>query len=202
MPVESPSATAATETPVRRLHRSLSHASLVGRKHVNAALASEKPARYFSSTRGFFSDIKVFQIGIVAIEALWTAVHLYPGSLPPAPAAAASWSSYVPELAKLASSSLWAPFGLWLLTSVVAPLVLAFVFNFGGAAKLDSVNFWISRGLIAYVVYGNEVSIGGLLSPSLIQQVNSAYPGKWIGMIIAALLGGFESVYYSISSKS
>ena len=189
--------TTVAESPTQRLQRSLSRASLAGRKHFHDTLSSPKPAHAVSSTRAFLSDLKVIQSAIVSVEALWTLIHLYPQQQPPP-----STILTADIASSLTSASLWAPFALWIITGVVIPLVLAFFCNVpSNNVKVDPLTFSISRGLIAYIIYGNKVSVGGLLNRSLINQVNSAYPGRWVGMIIAASLGTVESIYHAILTQ-
>lgn len=221
---ESPTPSDAAETPARHsllpqvaIPTSLATGSRTTdrptrwtRKRIYDALSDSRPVHWISVLREWLSDFKVIQVLIVVVEAIWVVIHLLPvrGS--------ASWPDFLP----LASSSVWASFSLWLLTNVLVPLAFAFFCNVSKAtilrnhnrvystrsvsvaaseeSNIDYLSFCIARGLIGYIIYGNKVSVAGLLSRSAISKVNAAYPGRWVGMLIAASIGAVETLYQAV----
>ena len=224
VPIESPSLPSSTRgrrsiLPLPQVRVSLpngvSSVSGQARKRVSDSLSAISPKpllQAINTTRDFLSDLKIIQILVIMIETSWIFLHLLPVNSP-APMSTklpkwttSSWKTYsttFPDHAftDLISGSLWTPLLLWISTSIILPLFVAFFFNVGGSSsgnQLDYLTFSIARGLIGYIIYGNKVSIGGLLDRTLIMKVNSAYPGRWIGMIITASLEGIESLYHAI----
>lgn len=134
--------------------------------------------------------------------------------------------SSFPDLLTLTSgSAIWAPLSLWGFTNVFIPLALAFFCNVSKAtimqnqnrvystrsvskaaeaeSDIDLFTFCIARGLVAYVVYGCRANVFfGLVSRSLVGRVNAAAPGRWVGMVVNAVIGAVEVFYQAILRNS
>ncbi|KAK2758361.1 hypothetical protein FQN54_004210 [Arachnomyces sp. PD_36] len=124
-----------------------------------------------------------------------------------------------PDLFVLLTSQFWAPFSLWLTTSLFLPLLVSYFFNLslkaqttsmppppkrGAAArsnvekKFDPLVFNISKALVAYFVYANHFTFWNVFSNFSIERANSAIPGGYAGVLTGAAVGGIGSVYEAI----
>lgn len=116
----------------------------------------------------------------------------------------------VPDFFILVDGSFWAPFSLWLLTSLFLPLSVAYFFNFSLQATqqqsgnrnhdaqkttFDPLSFNIARALIAYLVYAKHFTFWDLYSVFSIDKVNASVPGQWTGMLTGTAIGLVGTLY-------
>lgn len=127
-----------------------------------------------------------------------------------------------PDLFVFLTAQFWAPFALWLTTSLFLPLLVSYFFNLSlkaqsasmpppakrGTAsrrdagkKFDPLVFNISKALVAYFVYANHFNFCDMVSNFSIERANSAIPGGWGGVLTGAAVGGIGSVYEAILSR-
>lgn len=126
----------------------------------------------------------------------------------------------VPDLFVLVDGSFWAPFSLWLLTSLFLPLVVAYFFNIswhtaqqqsgpstrrGTAASraaqsttFDPLSFNIAKALIAYLVYAKHFTFWDLFSAFSVAKVNASVPGQWTGILTGTAIGLVGTLYEAI----
>ncbi|KAI9833934.1 MAG: hypothetical protein M1819_003443 [Sarea resinae] len=115
----------------------------------------------------------------------------------------------------LLTSSFWAPFTLWLTTSLFAPLGFAYFFNLTLQTKpshatrgatnhvkqFDPLTFNIVKALVTYLVYGQGVTFGGYVGDESAVRVDGAMPGGYRGVLIGAAIGALTSVYEAVLKK-
>lgn len=136
----------------------------------------------------------------------------------------------MPDVFILLTGAFWAPLSLWLLTSLILPLVMAYFFNIslkassshgrrvtrastgpagargvssvqGGLMSFDPLIFNIAKALICYLVYVEHFTFFGLFSHFSIERVNVSIPGQWAGMVTGAAVGVIGTLYEAILSK-
>lgn len=127
---------------------------------------------------------------------------------------------YLPDMFLVLTASFWSPALTWVLTSLVLPCLFGYFFNLsatsGASAPgprtraraqaaaetvVDPLTFSIVKALVSYVVYGQGVTFGGLLSEASIERLNSAvyggYKGIMVGTAITALVSMYDAVLRS-----
>jgi len=109
----------------------------------------------------------------------------------------------VPDLFVLFTTSFWAPFMVWLLTTVVLPGLNAVVFNLvstsnkeGAAYKADPLTYSVTRALCVYLVHYKGFTFGGLLGQAAVANVGNTV-GRELQMIGAAI-GGIAALWVGI----
>jgi hypothetical protein len=118
----------------------------------------------------------------------------------------------LPDLFLLVSGEFWAPFSLWLLTSVLVPLFFAYFFNLslktkGTKAhpavpfKFDPFIFNITKGLVSFLVYARHFTFWDTYLHYTIERVASRLPGGWPGTLTGAAIGGAGSLYEAVLRK-
>lgn len=126
----------------------------------------------------------------------------------------------------LEPTAFWAPFTLWLLTSMILPAIASYFINIplkakpapahatrtstssGSGSKAASpvssplVSDWfmfnLAKGLICYFVYADHVQLFGLFSNYTIATVNEAVYGGVSGMITASGVGAAAALYEAV----
>lgn len=118
----------------------------------------------------------------------------------------------------LVTASFWSPALTWLLTSFVIPAVSGYFFNLGAtnaasqprtrsraaaAAEyaVDPLTFSVAKALVTFVVYGQGVTFGGLLSEISIARLNNAVYGGYKGVLTGAAVTALASFYDAILKK-
>ncbi|KAK2802648.1 hypothetical protein FQN50_007256 [Emmonsiellopsis sp. PD_5] len=134
----------------------------------------------------------------------------------------------VPDLFVLVGSSFWAPFFLWISTSVALPSFFAYFFNFSlkisqqsaspghtygtrrtttaanqAASKgdFDPLVFNVAKALIAYLVYTGGFSLCDVFSRRTIATVSGSVPGGLPGLLTGSAIGVLGSLYEAILRK-
>ncbi|KAI1112174.1 hypothetical protein F5Y14DRAFT_463773 [Nemania sp. NC0429] len=126
---------------------------------------------------------------------------------------------FIPDMFLLLTASFWSPALLWAFTSSILPSVAGYFINLkttnnahrGGRvtrgtppapdAVVDPLTFSIVKALISFVVYGQGVTFGGLISEVSIARVNSAVYGGYKGMLAGAAISGIFSIYDAVLKK-
>ena len=95
-------------------------------------------------------------------------------------------------------------------------MIFAYFFNLGLKAKhgqvrhaknvhpanqYDPLAFNISKALVAWLVYRQELSFGGLVADESIQKIQDNVPGGYQGIMIGAGIGALTSIYEAILKK-
>lgn len=126
----------------------------------------------------------------------------------------------VPDLFLLLQSSFWAPFSLWLLTSLILPAIVSYFINlplkaqpspiYGTRKASTSVNakvqfdpfvFNLAKGLLAYLVYAQHFKLGGLYQSATVDTVNESILGGYAGVLTSTGLGAAVSLYEAVLKK-
>ena len=118
----------------------------------------------------------------------------------------------IPDLFLLLTSSFWGPATLWAFTTILAPLFAAYFVNLTGKPKsrshaahfnyaFDPLTFNIVKALLVFVVFGQDVTFGGLVDLEYVARINSALYGGWQGVLIGTGIGALVTVYEAIIKK-
>jgi hypothetical protein len=118
----------------------------------------------------------------------------------------------IPDLFLLLTSSFWGPATLWAFTSIFIPLGSAYFFNLTSKPRarshnqhfnytFDPLTFNIVKALLTFVIYGQDVTFGGLVDLEYVARINSALYGGWIGPIVGSGIGALVTVYEAIIKK-
>ncbi len=122
----------------------------------------------------------------------------------------------IPDLFLLLTGAFWAPFSLWLLTSLLLPSTVAFFFNLSLRAKtmsatrarhgeldvqIDPLAFCVAKALITWLIYARGAEFGGLFSEETVEKVNGSVPGGYWGVMIGAGIGALTSIYEAVLRK-
>ena len=114
----------------------------------------------------------------------------------------------------------WAPFSLWMMTSFVLPITLAYFINLPLKAhpshsystrrattqananlQLDPFVFNVAKGLICYIVYAMHFRLFGSYSNFTVSTVNEAVYGGYAGMLTSSGVGAAVALYEAILKK-
>ncbi len=126
---------------------------------------------------------------------------------------------YLPDLFLLLDKSFWAPFSLWVMTSMMLPLICAYFINIPlktssthqyatrRAAQItpsnqfDPLVYNIAKALVAYIVYAQHYTLLGLFQHFTITTVNENVLGGYQGIITGAAIAGVIGLYEAILKK-
>ncbi|PLN79300.1 hypothetical protein BDW42DRAFT_173115 [Aspergillus taichungensis] len=186
------------------------------RRSISEAWTGSGVEERSSALRATVSSAKAVQVIALLLEAVSLFYELLPlRYLTTIPAVRAlhtpAYPIKVPDLFVLVDSVFWAPFSLWLLTSLVLPLVAAYFFNFrlnsvssrrkeegGGVGSFDPLSFNLAKAIIAYFVYGRDFDFWGAYVYLTLHKVNMAVPGQWRGTVAGAAIGAVGALYEEI----
>ena len=133
----------------------------------------------------------------------------------------------IPDLFVLVSGSFWAPFSLWLTTSVILPYIFAYFFNLSlkvqqpsptghgygtrrttaaasqGSPRMsfDPLVFNVAKAIISYLVYANQFTFWDLFSLLSVERVVLAIPGGLAGLLTGSAVGTLGSLYEAVLRK-
>ncbi len=128
---------------------------------------------------------------------------------------------YLPNLFLLLDMPFWAPFSLWVTTSLLLPLLCAYFINiplktsskhhYGtrratsnqitSTNQFDPLVYNIAKALVAYIVYAHHSSILGLFAVETIEIVTNNVLGGYQGMITGATAAGIMALYEAILKR-
>ena len=188
------------------------------RRSISEAWTGSGVEERSSALRATVSSAKAVQVIALLLEAVSLFYELLPlRYLTTIPAVRAlhtpAYPIKVPDLFVLVDSVFWAPFSLWLLTSLGLPLVAAYFFNFrlnsvssrreggagrGGAGSFDPLSFNLAKAILAYFVYRRDFDFWGTYVYLTIHKVNMAVPGQWRGTVTGAAVGVLGALYEEI----
>jgi hypothetical protein len=202
----------------------------VFRKSVSEAWSASGVSERFHALRAALSSGKSIKTLIIVIELFSLIYELVPLQfLTTVPAVEAlrspEFGIRVPDLFILLSSSFWAPFSLWSLTSLILPLISAYFFNLSykpppprvshpyetrrssavvpiaAAPSFDPLVYNVAKALIVYLVYATHFTFWDLYSDFTIEKVNVSIPGQWPALVTGAAIGIVTSLYEAILKK-
>lgn len=119
----------------------------------------------------------------------------------------------IPDLFLLLTSQFWGPTLLWLVTSLLLPLTAAYFFNLTSTPqkrhnrtshfnyRFDPLTFNIVKALIVYVVFGQDVTFGGLVDLEYVAWINEALYAGWESVIVGNLVGTVVTLYEAVLKK-
>jgi hypothetical protein len=119
----------------------------------------------------------------------------------------------IPDLFLLLTSSFWGPATLWAFTSFFVPLFAAYFFNLTAKPSrtrshsthftyaFDPLTFNIVKALLTFVVYGQDVTFGGLVDLEYVARINSALYGGWQGVLVGTGIGSLVTLYEAVLKK-
>lgn len=129
----------------------------------------------------------------------------------------------VPDLFVLVDSAFWAPVSLWILTSVLLPLTVAYFFNISlqvtqsGSSGVqtrrrsssassvqttfDPLSFNIAKAIAAYIVYAHGFTFWNIYGRDAITTVNASIPFQYGGILTGAAIGTVGTLYEAILRK-
>lgn len=174
-----------------------------------------------------FRDLLSSPVAISGIALVVEAYSLRPeilpsriaGSIPPIPMFTSERTPiYVPDLFMLLRQSFWAPFSLWLTTSLALPLACAYFVNIPVKSHsrttqsrrhptivpydpFDPVVYNLAKAFVAYIVYAHHCTIFGLFQHFTIATVNENIVGGYQGIVIGTILAGTLGLYEAILLK-
>lgn len=124
---------------------------------------------------------------------------------------------YLPDMFLLLTASFWSPVLTWALTGVVLPCLFGYFFNLSATSGnkapgprtraraqaaaetvVDPLTFSIVKALVSYVVYGQGVTLGGLLNEASIERLNTAVYGGYKGMLTGTAITALVSMYDAV----
>lgn len=128
---------------------------------------------------------------------------------------------FLPNLFLLLEKSFWAPFSLWITTSLLLPLLCAYFINIplktslshhygtrratsiqtAPSNQFDPIIYNISKALVAYVVYAQHSTLLGLFQHFTITTVNENIPGAYQGILTGAAVAGIIGIYEAVLKK-
>lgn len=126
-----------------------------------------------------------------------------------------------PDLFALITPEFWGPFSLWVLTTIIAPTLVGYFFNYplrtatthshstrrataqqDAAPNVDPVVFNIAKALVSYLVYATSGPFGvGPYSKTTIQTVDAGIPFGYSGLITTSLIAGTIALYEAVLKK-
>lgn len=205
--------TDAIDRQSKRIRTSISHAYDRTRFH-----------EYTDSARDILSSTATINVLAIIFEAWGLRAQLLPNKrlteVGPIPyVKSTSTQIMVPDLFQLLEYGFWAPFIFWIFTTVVTPALTSYFINLplqqlpahssarrasiksNPHVQYDSFVFNLTKGLIAYCVYGLHFQIIEVAKNATIAQVNTAVPGGYHGMLISSGIGAAVSLYEAVLKK-
>lgn len=122
----------------------------------------------------------------------------------------------VPDLFQLLDQAFWAPFSLWLITTLAIPAFVSYFVNLplrqlpahsptrrqsvktSPHMQFDPFVFNITKGLFVYLTYAFHFQLIELYSNTAIAKVNASVPGGYHGMIVSSGIGAAVSLYEAV----
>jgi hypothetical protein len=115
----------------------------------------------------------------------------------------------LPDFFLLLTGGFWSPTILWSFTSILVPLVAAYFFNLtthssrskGHQYQFDPLTFNVVKALLAYVVYCEDYTFGGLVDLESVARIRAATAGGWQGIVGGAAIGVLYTFYEAVVRK-
>ncbi|CZR59864.1 uncharacterized protein PAC_09758 [Phialocephala subalpina] len=169
------------------------------------------------ATREYLSTVFTVQSLIVAFE-LWNLrkevlADRYVFTIPSVPYIKTQpYDVWIPDLFLLLTSSFWGPTSLYATTSLIVPLAAAYFFNLTAKPSrgrqsahfnytFDPLTFNIVKALLTYVIYGQDVTFGGLVDLESVARINSALFGGYQGLLVGTGIGALVTLYEAVLKK-
>lgn len=166
------------------------------------------------NTRESVSNIAALEVLLVLYEILQlqpTLLENKPGFTIPALSFlhTSEYSVKLPDLFALLTSKFWGPFTLWFCTSLLVPSLVAYFFNLTRMPttrshtrySVDPLTFNIVKGLLTFVVYGQNATLGGLVDPTNVATIKSAFYGGYESVLVGAGISILFTMYDAVLKK-
>ncbi|KAJ9614216.1 hypothetical protein H2200_002352 [Cladophialophora chaetospira] len=214
MPPSPAVVTDAIDQQTRRIRNSISHAYERTQVH-----------EFADASRDVLSSPLTVTILALLVEAYGLRAQILPNKLlttiPAIPYVKSSATPVlVPDLFLLLETKFWAPFSAWTLTSLILPAIISYFINLPLKAhpshtystrqaavqsqaqlQFDPFIFSLAKGLIAYLVYANHFTLGGLFTHFTLATVNESVLGGWFAIVLSSGLSAAVSLYEAVLKK-
>ncbi|KAH0498928.1 hypothetical protein TgHK011_006154 [Trichoderma gracile] len=202
--------------------QAVDRSTLAVRRHVSSFYQDSGISEASNATRETLSNVTSILLCVSAFE-LW---HIRPEVLAnryafTVPAIEFLGTSdhpvYLPDMFLLLTASFWSPALTWAFTSFILPSLFGYFFNLSAAntpsglktrsraqpqeTVVDPLTYSITKALVSYLVYGQGVTFGGLLSETAIERLNGAVYGGYKGVITGTAITGLLSIYDAVLKK-
>ena len=118
----------------------------------------------------------------------------------------------VPDLFLLLTSDFWGPTVLWLVTTLFIPLATAYFYNLTAKPRsrshavhfnysVDPLTFNITKALMVFLVFGQDVTFGGRVDLENVARINEALYGGWQGVLVGTGIGVIVTLYDALHKK-
>ncbi|KAI9054115.1 hypothetical protein LZ554_001286 [Drepanopeziza brunnea f. sp. 'monogermtubi'] len=173
---------------------------------------------YAHATRENLSTVQAIQAAVVLFEAYNLRPELladrYAFTIPAINHLTSSPHDIkIPDLFLLLTSSFWNPASLWAITTLIIPLIAAYFFNMTAKPSksrhdepqfnytFDPLTFSIAKALLVFVIFGQDVTFGGLVDLESVARINSAVYGGWKGVLVGTGVTGLITLYDAVLKK-
>lgn len=205
--------TDAIDQQTKRIRSSISHA--YERTHIQ---------QYSESIRDALSSTVTVNVLAILLEAYGLQQEILPkkriAEIGPIPYVKATPTQvYATDLFMLLYQTFWAPFTLWLLSTLILPALTSYFINLplrqlpshsparrasiksNPHIQFDPFVFNITKGFIVYCVYAHHFQVIELFQHATIATVNQSVPGGYHGMLVSSGLGAAFSLYEAILKR-
>ncbi|KAL4803214.1 hypothetical protein BDV18DRAFT_145381 [Aspergillus unguis] len=198
------------------------------RESIGDAWESSGVQEHSNSVRTALSSVKAVEVIVTLIEAFSLIKEILPlRYVATIPAIDAIHTSpipvKIPDLFVLVDGSFWAPFSLWLLTSLILPLTTAYFINISlqvaqnsnagvqtrrssnanraAQATFDPLSFNVAKAIVTYVVYAHGFTFWNVYSREALLTVNASIPFRYAGVLTGTAIGAVGTLYEAILRK-
>lgn len=195
------------------------------RTSISDAYERTQIREFADASRDLLSSPLTVTVAAILLEAYGLRAQILPNKvlteIPPVPYVKSTKTPVsVPDLFLLLDSKFWAPFSLWALTSFILPAVISYFVNLPLKAhpshsystrqaahqsstqmQFDPFIFSLAKGLIAYLVFAEHFTLGGLYQHFTIATVNESILGGYFAILISSGLGAAVSLYEAVLKK-
>ncbi|KAL2827701.1 hypothetical protein BJY01DRAFT_228928 [Aspergillus pseudoustus] len=198
------------------------------RKSISDAWKNSGVQERSDSLRTTLSSVRSVEVIVTILEGFGVLAEVLPRrhltTIPPIDALRSpALPIKIPDVFVLVDSSFWAPVSLWLLTSLLLPLTVAYFFNIslqvaqsssGPASRtrrssitrnpqadFDPLSFNIAKALISYLVYAHGFTFWNIYSKVSVETVNASIPFQYAGILTGAAIGAIGTFYEAILKK-
>lgn len=202
--------------------QAVDRSTLAVRRHVSSFYQDSGISEATDATRETLSNVTSILLCVSAFE-LWNIrpeilANRYAFTVPAIEFLGTSdHPVYLPDMFLLLTASFWSPALTWAFTSFILPSLFGYFFNLSAAntstglktrsraqpqeSVVDPLTYSITKALVSYLVYGQGVTFGGLLSETAIERLNGAVYGGYKGVITGTAITGLLSIYDAVLKK-
>lgn len=194
------------------------------RTSISQAYQRTRIQEYSESTRDALSSTVTVNVLAIMVEAYGLTAEILPKKpiteIGPIPYITDTPTKInVTDLFLLLNQSFWAPFSLWLLTTLILPALASWFINLplrqlpahsparrasiksNPHIQFDPFVFNIAKGLIVYLVYAIHLQPIEVYQHATIATVSTSIPGGYQGMLVSSGLGAAFSLYEAVLKR-